>query len=163
MAPFNKWKEPYLALLSFHNDLGVEFKEIFSPNVFIYNKREAFLFFSSLTLALYAVLTNKIEQEAQTKFAQLQLDGIFQHFSQAGKPTLYEIAGSLEERQNELFQIVAKGITGEMDAKTTLEAITNSVFSNVFNADGDQYEIVYPLLFSTLGKYLDKALSEFRF
>jgi len=107
MAFFGKRKKTYLALLDFHNDLAEEFKNIFSPNVFIYSKREAFLFFSSLTLALYAVLNKKIEREAQTKFAQFQLDLIFQHFSEDGKQTLYEISGKLEERQNELIEIVA--------------------------------------------------------
>jgi hypothetical protein len=163
MAFFNKWKKTYLALLNFHNDLGEEFKNIFPPDVFIYSKREAFLFFSSLTLALYALLTKKVERDAQAKFARLQLEGIFQNFSQDGKPTLYEIAETLEERQNELIEIFSRGVSEEMDSENSLESMTNTIFNNVFAAGEDQYEIAYPLLLSTLGKYIDKALNTLKF
>jgi len=158
---FGKWKKVYLALMNYHNDLGEEFKEIFSPKVFSYSVREAFLFFSGLTLATYAILAKNINREAQNKFATFQLDGIYQHYCPQGKPTMYEISEMLEERQNELIEIVAKSVSGEKNAKEALEEMTNTVFKNIFDKDEDQYAIVYPLLFSTLGEYMDKALNAF--
>jgi hypothetical protein len=161
MVLFGKWKKVYLDLLNYHNDLSEEFKEIFPPKIFSYNKREAFLFFSGLTLAMYAILAKNINRDAQNKFALFQLDGIFQHFCSHGKPTMHEISEMLEERQNELIEIISKSISGENNAKEALERMTEVVFKNVFDNDKDQYEIVYPLLFSTLGKYMDKALNAF--
>ena len=161
MVLFGKWKKVYLALLSYNIDLSEEFKEIFPPKVFSYSVREAFLLFSGLTLALYAILAKNINREAQNKFATFQLDGIYQHYCPHGKPTMYEISEMLEERQNELIEIVAKTVSGKKNAKEALEEMTNTVFKNVFDNDEDQYEIVYPLLFSTLDKYMDKALNAF--
>lgn len=161
MVLFGKWKKVYFALLNYHNDLSEEFKKIFPPKVFSYSVREAFLFFSGLTLAIYATLAKNINREAQNKFAIFQLDGIFQHFSPNGKPSMIEISKILEERQNELIEIIAKSVSGENNAKEALERMTEVVFKNVFDNDKDQYEIVYPLLFSTLGKYMDKALTAF--
>ena len=147
--------------MNYHNDLGEEFKEIFPPKVFSYSIIEAFLFCSSLTLAIYAILARNINQEAQNKFAIFQIDSVSQHHCPHGKPTTYEISEMLEERQNELIEMVAKSVSGENNAKEALEEMTNAVFKNVFDNDEDQYEIVYPLLFSTLGKYMDKALNAF--
>jgi len=161
MVLFGKWKKDYVALLDFHSDLGEEFKELFSPKVFRQNVREVFLFSSGLTLATYAILAKNINREAQNKFAAFILDGIYQRFCPHGKPTMYELSEILEERQNELIEIVAKVVSGEEAAEESLEEMTNTVYKNVFGNDEGQYEIVYSLLFSILGKYMDKALNAF--
>lgn len=161
MVFFGKWKKDYVALLDFYNDLGEEFKECFSPKVFSQSVREVFLFFSGLTLATYAILAKNINREAQNKFVSFNLDRIYQRFCPHGNPTMYEISEMLEERQNELIEIVAKVVSGEETAEEALEEMTNTVYKNVFGNDEDQYEIVYPLLFSILGKYMGKALNAF--
>lgn len=156
------WKKAYSDLLNFNADLGEDFHGLFSPQIFGYSVREAFLFFSSFTLATYAVLANKIEHKAQNKFAEFQLNHIFDRFCAKDNISFNELVTTLEQRQNAIINIIAKVTAKVSNPEEGLLELTDTVYRNVFNDDEEQLELVHPLLFKTIGDHLGKALNTFR-
>ena len=161
MAMFSKWKRVYVILLDFQNDLAEDFKKIFSPKVFNYNVREALLFFSAFTQAIYAVSAKNINIEAQNRLASLNLNNIFEYHCPDNNPSFNKLLLMLEERQNEVIEIIAKSVSGKSEAEEALQEITGAVYKNIFDNDEEQYEIVHPLLFNMIGEHISKALNSF--
>ena len=162
MGFFSQWKRTYIDMLNLHNDLGEEFKEVFSPQVFDYSVREAFLYFSGFTLAIYAILAKKIDRKAQSKFASLQLDQIYNHFGSKEGLSISDLSNLLESRQNEVIDIIAKAVSKEVTSEEALIELTDAIYNNVFSKDSEQYNIVQPLLLQINGSYLSRALKIFR-
>ena len=64
----------------------------------------------------------------------------------------------LEDRQIEMLEIFAKLVSKENDTKETIDEFSNLFYKYIFDLNSN-YDLVYPLLRTIIGKYLGKSAS----